>query len=132
MNKLAKNQFLTVVLGDFNVKSNLWWKSDKTSYKGSTSQFGLPQLINEPAHHTMNSSSCTDLIFAWQPNLVLESGAHSSLHENCHHQIIHAKFNVKIYYPPPYKQETWHYQKVNRKYQKSHRSISKSNAFYKY
>ena len=32
---LANNPFLTVTLGDFNVKSNLWWKSDKTSYKGS-------------------------------------------------------------------------------------------------
>ena len=43
---LAKNPFLTVVLGDFNVKSNLWCKSDKTLYEGSkiegiTSQFGL-------------------------------------------------------------------------------------------
>ena len=58
---LANNPFLTVVLGDFNVKS--------TSYEGSkidgiTSQFGLQQLINEPTHHTRNSSSCTDLIFA--------------------------------------------------------------------
>ena len=45
----ANNPFLTVVLGDFNVKSNLWFKGDKTSYEGSkidaiTSQFGL-QLV---------------------------------------------------------------------------------------
>ena len=66
---LPNNPLLTVVLGDFNVKSNFWCKSDKTSYEGSkiegiTSQFGLQQLINEPTHHTMNSSSCIDLIFA--------------------------------------------------------------------
>ena len=72
---LANKPFLTVVLGDFNVKSNLWCKSDKKSYEGSkiegiASQFGLQQLINEPTHHTRDSSSCIDLIFASQPNLV--------------------------------------------------------------
>ena len=43
----------------------------------------------------------------------MESGVHSSLHENCHHQITYAKFNLKIYYPPPYEREVWHYQKAN-------------------
>ena len=88
---LANKPFLTVVLGDFNVKSNLWCKSDKT-YKGSkikgiTSQFGIQQLINEPTYNTRNSSSCIDLIFASQPNFVMESGVHCSLHKICHHQI---------------------------------------------
>ena len=32
---LANNPFLTVALGDSNVKSNLWCKSNKTSYEGS-------------------------------------------------------------------------------------------------
>ena len=35
----------------------------------------------------------------------MESGVHTSLHKNCHHQIIYAKFNLKIYYPPPYERE---------------------------
>ena len=107
---LAHNPFLTVVLGEFNVKSNLWCKSDKRLYEGLkiegiTSQFGLQQLINEPTHHTRNLSSYIDLIFASRPNLVMESGVHSSLHENCHNQIIYAKFNLKIYYPLPYERE---------------------------
>ena len=94
---LANNSFLTVVLGDFNVGC----KSDKTSYEGSkikgiTSQFGLQQLIIEPTHHTRNSSSCIDLI-VWQANLVMESSVHSSLRGNCHHQIIYAKFNLKMF-----------------------------------
>ena len=38
---------------------------------------------------------------------------HSSLHPNCHHQITYAKFNLKIYYPPPYEREIWHYEKAN-------------------
>ena len=53
------------------------------------------------------------MIFSSQPNLVTESGVQSSLHENCHHQITYAKFNLKIYYPPPYEQEVWHSQKAN-------------------
>ena len=82
---LANNPFLTVVFGDFNIKSNLWCKSDKTSYESSkiegiTSQFGQQQLINEPTHHTRNWSSCMHLMLASQPNLVMDSGVHSSLH----------------------------------------------------
>ena len=35
----------------------------------------------------------------------MESGVHSSLHSNCHHQIIYARFNLK--------REICHYQKAN-------------------
>ena len=50
----ANNRFLTVVLGDFSINPNLWFKGDKT-YEGSkidaiTSQFRLQQLISEPTH----------------------------------------------------------------------------------
>ena len=38
---------------------------------------------------------------------------HSSLHPNCHQQITYAKFNLKIYYPPQYEREIWHYEKAN-------------------
>ena len=94
-------------------------KSDKISYEGSkiegiTSQLGLQQLINEPTHHTRNSSSCIDLMFTSQENLALmESGVQYSLHENCHHQIIYTKFNLRLYYPSSYEREIWHYHKVN-------------------
>ena len=60
-----------------------------------------------------NSSSCTDLIFTSQPNLVVESGVHSSLHSNCHHQIVFAKFKLMISYPPLYSREVWHYREAN-------------------
>ena len=104
---LANNPFAAVVFCDFNFKWNLWCKSYKISYEGSeiddiTSQFRLKQLINEPKYLTRNSSSCTDLIF--QSNLVMESGVNSSLHKNCHHQIIYAKF--KIYYLTPSEHES--------------------------
>ena len=64
-----------------------------SSYEGLkidtiTSQFGLQRVINEPTYLTSNSSSCIDLIFTFQPNLAMESGVHSSLHPNCHHEMI--------------------------------------------
>ena len=85
-----KNPYLIVILGDFNAKSTNWCKHDKTTYEGSkieaiTSQFGLKQFIQEPTHILSNSSSCINLVFTSQPNLVMESGVRSSLHENCHH-----------------------------------------------
>ena len=102
-----KGSFLTRIIGDFNAKSCNWNSHDKTRFEGGTiesitSQFGLHQLINEPTHLLENSSSCIDLIFTSQPNIVVESGVHPSLHPNCHLQIIFVKFNLKIYYPPPY------------------------------
>ena len=78
-----------------------------------TSQFGLSQIIKEATHILESSSSCIDLIFTTQPNLVVESGVHPSLHPNCHHQIVFAKFNLQIYYPPPYPREIWHYKQAN-------------------
>ena len=82
--------FMTVVLGGFNAKSNNWCKADITSLEGSeidtiASSYGLNQLIQEPTHILNSSSSCIDLIFTSQPNLVMESGIHSSLHSNCYH-----------------------------------------------
>ena len=43
----------------------------------------------------------------------MESGVHSSLHPNCHHQIAFAEINLKIYYPTHYEREIWHYEKAN-------------------
>ena len=106
--------FLTTVIGGFNAKSNKRSEGDKSTIEGSkidflTSQFGLSQIIKEPTHILENSSSCIDLIFTTQPNMVLESGVHHSLHQNCHHQIIFAKFNLKVYYPPPYERTIFRY-----------------------
>ena len=113
-----KNPFLITTIGDFNAKPKNWYSQDKTSFDGKTiesitSQFELYQLINERTHLLDNSSSCIDLIFTSQPNLVVESGVHPSLHFNCHHQIVFAKFNLMISYPPPYSREVWHYREAN-------------------
>ena len=77
-------------IGEFNTKSKNWYNQDKTSSEGKTiesitSQLELHQLINEPTHLLENSSSCIELIFTSQPNLVVELVVHPSPHPNCHH-----------------------------------------------
>ena len=114
----ATNPFLIVAIGDFNAKSSNWYTGDTTTFGGSkieaiTSQFGLQQIINELTHIQGKSESCIDLIFSSQPNSVMSSGIHSSPHQNCHHQIIFAKFNLKVHYSPPYEREVWHIKKAN-------------------
>ena len=99
----ATNPFLIVTIGDFNAKCSNWYTGNTTTSEGSkieaiTSQFGLQQIINEPTHIQRQSVSCINLIFSSQPNLVMSSGIHSSLHQNCCHQIF-AKFNIKVHYP---------------------------------
>ena len=118
---------LSVVTGDFNAISSSWLCNDINTIEGShlyslKSSNGFSQLLNEPAHIQVNSSSCINLIFYLQinqtihiqtnssscinlivtnqPNLSVNSGAHSSLDPNCHHQIVHTSFNFDINYPP--------------------------------
>ena len=108
------NPFLTTVIGNFNAKSNKWSEGDRATIKGSKtdfliSQFGLSQIIKESTHILKNSSSCIDLIFTAQSNMVLESLVHHSPHQNCHYQIIFHEFNLKVYYPPPYERTIFLY-----------------------
>ena len=44
---------------------------------------------------------------------MVESGVQSSLHQNCHHQIVFPRFNLKVVFPPPYECEVWHFKKAN-------------------
>ena len=98
----ANNPFLIVIIGDFNAKSSNWYLNDVTRFEGLkieflASQFAMSQVINEPTHILDNSKSCIDLIFTSQPNMIMDSGVHPSLHSNCHHQIIYAKFDLKFF-----------------------------------
>ena len=65
-----------------------------------------------PAHILEKRSSYIDLIFANQPNIVLGSGAQSSLRPEYHHQIKYSNLNLKIEYPSPYTREIWDYNKA--------------------
>ena len=104
----SNNSLFTIILGDFNARSSVWWTKDITTTKDTqleslTSVQRFHQLMLQPTHLLPQSSSCIDLIFTDQPNLIVDSGVHSSLHSNCHHQIKHCKLNFNIEYTPPYK-----------------------------
>ena len=101
------NPFLVVAIGDFNAWSSSWCINDKSNCEVTkinclASVYNLKQVIHKPTH-LLENSSCIDLIFTSQSNLVMEAGVHLSLHLNSHHQIVYAKFNLKIYYPHPTK-----------------------------
>ena len=92
------NSDLVIVLGDLNKKSKNWYITDKATTEGAkiefvTSQFGFHQIINKPTHVLENYWSCIDLIFISQPNLVVDSDVHPSLHPNHYHQVVYAKCN---------------------------------------
>ena len=87
---------MVVVLGNTNTEGS---KIDIL-----TVSFGFNQIINEPTLILSNSSSCIDLIFTSQPNLVIESGVHSSLYANCHHQLTYVKFNSNVIIHLPIKE----------------------------
>ena len=108
---------LPLITGDLNARSSNWWSGDVDNIEGTrpesiTSFYGLHQIINEPTHIPPSSSSCLDLIFTNQPNMIIDSGVQPSLHQNCHHQIIFAKINMKIFYTP-YKRLIWDYHNAN-------------------
>ena len=114
---------LSVITGDCNARSSLWWPKYINTTEGSkliflTSSNGFLQLINETTHIKTSSSSCIDLIFTDQPNLSVNSGVHASLHPNCHHKIVHSSFNLNISYThplPPYQRLIWDYKKADSK-----------------
>ena len=83
------------------------------SIENLTSSYGFKQLISELTHLLPKSSSCIDLIFTNQPNMVMKSDVFPSIHQNCHRQIVFAKVNLNIFYPPPYTRGTWDYGKAN-------------------
>ena len=44
----------------------------------------------------------------------MESGVHSSLSSTCHHEIVFAKLNLKVEYPPPYERVFWDYSRADK------------------
>ena len=104
--------------GDFNCRSPQWWENDTENEEGIifeplTSDLGLHQMISEPTHLMGQSRSCVDLIFTDQPNLLLETVAHPTLHEQCHHQIVYDKLAVNNLAPPSYTRRIWFFDRAN-------------------
>ena len=109
---------VTVIVGDFNVRSTTWWSGDITTTEGNsieplTSYHGFEQVIDEPNHIPLNSASCIDLTFADKSNLIVQSGVFPSLYVKCHHQIIFSKLNLNVAHPPPCQRLKWDYKKAD-------------------
>ena len=104
------NPYFTLITGNFNARYNRWWENDSNNTEGVsidnlTSSYGLKQLIAEPT----------------QSNMVVNSGVFPSIYQSCHHQIVFAKVNLKIFYPPPYTRRIWDYSNTN------HEAINNAN-----
>ena len=124
------NPFLVAVIVGFNVKLSKWYYRDKSSSKGNavdtiTKWYGLHKDIKETTHISEHSSTCINLIFTSQSNLIIEPSVHPSLHPNCHHQIAYVKFNLQIHFPPPNSPKFWHHKDAKTK--PTIRSIEKLN-----
>ena len=108
----AENPFCVVITGDFNARSPVWWGNDLEndagkSFEPFTADLGLHQLIAEPTHFMRESRSCIDLILTDQPNLFVGFGAHPSLYDQRHHQIIWSKLTIDNLSIPPLKRKIW-------------------------
>ena len=116
-----KSLFLIVVLGDFNASTQGWYQNNKTTFEGSkidmaTFQFSLSLIMKETTHILSNAASYIILIFTSQPNLVMHSGIHSSIHSGI--RVVTIKLSLQnspsqLFYPLPYKRLVWHYQQAN-------------------
>ena len=74
------------------MKSRTLYINDKTTTEDTkigfaSSKYELHQFLNKSIHVLKNLLFCTDPIFTSQPNLVIDSSFHSSLHPNHYHQI---------------------------------------------
>ena len=110
----SKDPAFTVLLDDFNARSKSWWVHYTTNKEGTqiesiSSLYGFSQLILEHTSFKIHRPALNSFL---QINPIY-SGIKPSLHENCHHQIIYAKFNLQIVYPPPYQRLAWDYKKSN-------------------
>ena len=100
MNLVISSNVLTIFLPLFTVILCNFYEG--THRETLTAFNGFEQLISIPTHILPNSSSCIDLIFTNQPNLIFDCGVHATLHPYCHHQIVYCKFNLNTEYFPPY------------------------------
>ena len=98
---------LSVITGDFNVRSSKWCSPDKENAEWQeinslTSACHYSQIINQPTHMTKESSSFINLIFTTRPNLISNTGVKLSLLENCRHSLIYGVIDFKFPLIPPY------------------------------
>ena len=85
---------------------------------------------NLPMYVVNNTSSCIDLIFCYNFNLLSSYDVDLSLFEKCHHNFIFGKVNIQIPHPPGSVREVWDYGSANTKnIQKAIRNFDWEKAF---
>ena len=102
----------SVIVGDFNAKCSKWYPLDKNNAAGETLQTytttaGYSQLINKSTHCVNGSSSCIDLIFTSNTNLVTDFEVDPTLYKTRHYNLIFGKINFNIPLPPPFYRDIW-------------------------
>ena len=102
----------SVIVDDFNAKCSKWYPLDKNNAAGETRQTytttaGYSQLIDQRTHCVNGSSSCIDLIFTSNTNLVTDFGVDPTLYKTCHHNLIFGKINFDIPLTPPFYRDIW-------------------------
>ena len=110
--------FCILLTGDFNCRNSNWWAGDTTNSNGVelsdlATRNGLHQIIDEPTHLLPTSQSCIDLFFSSPKGFIVDSGVLPSLSPTCHHQLIFAKVDFKVFYPPPYERRIWDFAKAD-------------------
>ena len=110
----------SVITGDLNARCSKWCNKDISNSVGCesdtlTSSAGYKQIINKPTHIVNNWSSCIDLIFCNNLNLLSNYSVDLSLFEKCQHNIIFGKINIRIHLPPSYDRDVWEYSSANTK-----------------
>ena len=83
------NHVSSVTTGVLNARSSTWWVLDIESakwceIKSWNSTAGYSQLIEQLVHTTNDQSSCSDLIFAVNPNCICALGVELSLLKKRH------------------------------------------------
>ena len=110
-----ENPAVTILTGDFNARSPLFWEGDIENREGRVfDNFlisnNLDELINEPTHiRDDGSQSCIDLICTDQPFIFTDTGVLQSLDPHSKHKIIYSTLNFHTTCPPPYKRKVWDY-----------------------
>ena len=110
-----ENPTVSILCGDFNARSPLFWEGDSENNEGRLfNNFlisnHLEQLISEPTHvRDDGSQSCIDLICTDQPFIFTDTGVLPSLDPHSKHNIIHGTLNINMPRPPPYKRKIWDY-----------------------
>ena len=70
-------------------------------------------MIDQPTIIINNSSSCIDLVFAPNPNVICNSGVELSLFDKRHHNLIFGELDFMLPLPLSYKSQVWDYKKTN-------------------